>query len=89
MSAPAIVTLVAAGLVLAAVAALVLTVIAVLGGVLRTLGRIEAAVRVVAQRTADVGPALEDVNADLAAMSDRFDRLVGADTSKRMTVGGW
>lgn len=87
MSAAAIVTLVAVGLLIASVAALIVAVIGALGGVLSSLGTIESAVRVIADRAEPVRPALADANADLAAIADRFDRLVGTETTKRMTVG--
>jgi enoyl reductase-like protein len=87
MSAAAIVTLVIVGLVVLSIAGFLVAVIGALNGVLTSLVTIESAVRLIADRAGSAGPALDETNADLAAVADRLDQLVGAETTERMTVG--
>jgi hypothetical protein len=87
MSAAAIVTLVIVGLLVLSIAGFLVAVIGALNGVLTSLVTIESAVRLIADRAGPAGPALDETNADLAAVADRLDRLVGAETTERMTVG--
>ena len=78
MSAAAIVTLVLTGVLVAALAAYLITVIRVLHHVLDTLGKVTFGVRAIAYRTEPVGPVLANVNANLTAVADALEGLVAS-----------
>ena len=78
MSIAAIVTLVLTGVLVAALAAYLITVIRVLHHVLDTLGKVTFGVRAIAYRTEPVGPVLANVNANLTAVADALEGLVAS-----------
>ena len=86
MSAAAIVTLVLTGVLVAALAAYLITVIRVLHHVLDTLGKVTFGVRAIAYRTEPVGPVLANVNANLTAVADALEGLVASATMETAKV---
>lgn len=79
MSAAAIVTLIAVGLTVAALAAYLVHVILLLRHTHFTLGTIVAALRAISHQSRPIGEVLEDVNADLAEVHEALDSILGAD----------
>lgn len=67
-----ILTLVAAGVVLAALAVYLLTITYLLFKTLRTLGTINVGLRAIAQRVEPLEPILTEINSDLSGVRDRL-----------------
>jgi hypothetical protein len=65
-----ILTLVAVGLIVAALAASLLTILVQLRGILFTLGTVNVGLRAIARRVEPLEPILAEVNADLTAVRD-------------------
>lgn len=70
MSLLAILTLVAVGLIVAALAVSLMAILVQLRRVLSTLGTVNVALRVIADRVQPLEPILGEVNQDLAAVRD-------------------
>lgn len=75
MSAAVIAVLVVVGLLVVALAAFLLVVVAVLRRLTDVLGKVTFGVRAIAYRVQPVGPAIEELNADLTAVADAVEAL--------------
>lgn len=75
MPAAAIGTLVFAGLLVAALAVYLITIIFILRRILDTLGLVTFGVRAIAHRAEPITPWLTDVNNDLTAVADALEKL--------------
>jgi hypothetical protein len=76
VSAAAIVTLVLAGLLVAALAFYLIWVIVILRGIVDTLGKVTFGVRSIAHRTGPITPTLTHINSNLVTVADALDDLV-------------
>jgi uncharacterized protein YoxC len=76
MPAAAIVTLIIAGLIVAALAFYLIWVILILRSITDTLGKVTFGVRAIAFRTAPLAPVLADVNGNLNAVANALEDLV-------------
>jgi hypothetical protein len=72
MSLLAILTLVAIGLLVAALAVSLVAILVQLRRILSTLGKVNAGLGVIVQRVEPLEPILAEVNGDLAAVRDRL-----------------
>lgn len=70
MSLPAVLTLVAIGLIVAALAVYLVAVLVVLRKTLQTLGTINVGLRAIAHRTEPLEPVLTEINEELASVRD-------------------
>lgn len=82
MSAVVIVTLVAVGLLVAALAVFLIWVVGILRSIDRSLGDVMSNVQGVADRTAPINPGLADVNGNLRAVAEALESLAAKVTSK-------
>ncbi len=82
MPAAAIGTLVFAGLLVAALAVYLITIIFILRRILDTLGLVCFGVRAIAHRAEPITPMLTDVNKDLIAVADALEKLADKAAAK-------
>jgi hypothetical protein len=85
MPAPAVVTLALAGLLVAALAAVLVWVVVLLRRILDTLGKVLFGVRAIAHRTGPLDACLTEVNEHLGEIADGIHRLdvkLGAGTAQ-------
>lgn len=87
MPAAAITTLALTGVLVLALAVVLLWVIVLLARILRGLGRVDAHVAVISDRTEPIEPMVSAINRDLRDVADEFEGLTRAGPSGGEVVG--
>lgn len=82
-----ILTLIAVGLIVAALAVSLITILLMLRGTLFTLGTVNVGLRSIARRVEPLEPVLTAVNSDLSAVRNELQSVLVARNGRKKTTG--